>query len=222
MASGRWEVQADETFVPISRETLVVGENVLAIIGINATISGPDFGVIPRLLLWPRTVVTETTTARVLGETPVRVATMVVEIAGRVSPFMPTWTSATEWYADFELDRAATTIEVIGFDGDGDLFASASIDVVSTVFDPSPFQRADVTGDGAVDVHDALAILAYLFRQASIDCRDAADVDDDGRLTVADAIRILLYLYAGGREPARPFAAPGPDPTDDALGCKRL
>ena len=56
---------------------------------------------------------------------------------------------------------------------------------------------------------------------AAIACLDAADVEDDGRVTVLDAIRLVLYLFAGGQEPEAPFAAPGPDPTADGLGCGR-
>ena len=108
-----------------------------------------------------------------------------------------------------------------------------SVDVEVVVFDAvsavlpegftfaTEFRRGDVTADGRVEIIDVLIMLQYLYNLGSVSCVDAADVDDDGRVTVSDPIRLLLYLYSGGLEPAPPFAAPGPDLTDDSLGCER-
>ncbi len=82
-----------------------------------------------------------------------------------------------------------------------------------------PFVRGEVTGDGAVNLTDARAILDYLFRRGDLSCRDAADIDDDGRLTVSDPTRLMLHLFSGGAQPAAPFPAAGVDPTDDGLDC---
>jgi len=214
------EVGTSETRIPIPPETLLVGENVLAIIGLNVTIRNNDFGVVPRVLRRPRTVVTPTTTARLLGEAPVRVTTLEVSTGGGPSrPFTPTWTSEVTWQADFELDRAATTLEITGFDSLGQLVDAARIEVISTA--GSTFQRGEVTGDGTVNLTDALAILEFLSQHGPMDCLDAADADDDGRVTILDAIRLIFYLFAGGQEPAPPFATPGEDPTADALDCAR-
>jgi hypothetical protein len=161
---------------------------------------------------------TETATARVFGEAPFKVATMEVKVDAQAArPLTPTWTSEVAWHADVELDRAVTTIEVTGYDGLEQRVGSASIEVLSTAFDA--FQRGDVTGDGTVDVRDALSIVEFLFLHGPMACLDAADVEDDGRVTVLDTIRLILYLFAGGQEPAPPFEVPGQDPTDDALGC---
>ncbi len=82
------------------------------------------------------------------------------------------------------------------------------------------FTRADPNADGTVDIADAVYILNYLFAHRPLRCRDSADANDDGRLDVSDAIAVLAYLYAKGAPPPPPFAAPGPDPTDDALDCE--
>ncbi|MGH9360472.1 MAG: hypothetical protein ACRD2T_01040, partial [Thermoanaerobaculia bacterium] len=85
------------------------------------------------------------------------------------------------------------------------------------------FVRADASGDGNLQVSDAVGVLFTLFGGVATDCEDALDADDDGRLGVADALRILHYLFRGGPAPPAPFPAPGADPTEvgDALGCRR-
>lgn len=42
---------------------------------------------------------------------------------------------------------------------------------------------------------------------------------DDGNLDITDPIYILMFLFLGEKEPAKPFALCGLDPTDDALPC---
>ena len=57
--------------------------------------------------------------------------------------------------------------------------------------------RGDLTGDGTVDAHDAIAILeiAQGYRTAT-PAELRADPNDNGYLTVDDAIRILRSLAA--------------------------
>ena len=81
------------------------------------------------------------------------------------------------------------------------------------------FTRGDVTGDGAVDRDDLVALLHALFLGAAISCRDAADVDDDGRATVIDAVHLIEHLYRGGDPPRPPYPGCGFDLTDDDLDC---
>jgi hypothetical protein len=219
-ATGATEIILSKMFVPIPREMLVVGENVLAILGLNQNINGSDFAIVPQVYLKPTSIFTDQTTTRLQGDASVQVATLEVSRNGQPArPFKPTWNTVVSWEAEFELQEPTTTLEVTGFDTLGKVLGSESIVVVSTAFDL--FQRGDVTGEGVVDTNDALAILAFLFQHGSIACLDSADVEDDGRVTVLDAIRLVLYLFAGGQEPEAPFAAPGPDPTADGLGCGR-
>jgi IPT/TIG domain-containing protein len=83
------------------------------------------------------------------------------------------------------------------------------------------FIRGDGNGDGAVDISDAVAILAYLYLGgASPDCMDALDTDDDGTLSITDPIYLLNFLFQDGS----PIPAPGPEPgfdgTPDGLQCE--
>jgi hypothetical protein len=81
------------------------------------------------------------------------------------------------------------------------------------------FRRGDADGDGAMEITDALVILARLFLGGGAPgCPDAADANDDGELDLSDPIAILSRLFLGG-EVLPPPGAPdcGPDPTPDAL-----
>lgn len=81
------------------------------------------------------------------------------------------------------------------------------------------FLRGDANVDGAVDIGDAVRVLAHLFGGATLRCRDAADANDDGALDIADAVYVLAYLFARGKPPPEPFGALGSDPTADAIEC---
>ncbi|MBN1443301.1 MAG: DUF4397 domain-containing protein [Planctomycetes bacterium] len=110
---------------------------------------------------------------------------------------------------------ANSTIFAIGLAGDGSLAALPVIDVDGF------FLRGDANRDGELDISDPVAVLFHLFlTQPARFCSDAADVDDDGHLMLSDAIYSLNHLFAGGRQPAPPFPAPGIDATADLLGCE--
>lgn len=81
------------------------------------------------------------------------------------------------------------------------------------------FLRGDVNLDGRVNITDAVADLAALFRGARPPCDDAADANDDGALSIDDPLAILGYLFVGGELPAPGTLAPGADPTCDTLDC---
>jgi hypothetical protein len=70
-------------------------------------------------------------------------------------------------------------------------------------------QRGDVTGDKALDVSDAIAILGELFQGGSMACAAAADVNGDEAVDLSDAVYLLNYLFLGG-----------PAPTADAVECE--
>ena len=82
-----------------------------------------------------------------------------------------------------------------------------------------PFVRGDVNGDGAVDLSDAVGVLACFYLGSKMPCEDRVDANDDGQVDVTDAIRLLDYLYRGGPAPPAPFPAKGLDPTLDAFPC---
>ncbi len=86
--------------------------------------------------------------------------------------------------------------------------------------DGPEFLRGDVNADTFVDVSDAVATLAWLFRGSpSRPCADAADVDDDGAVTITDAVALLDFLFRLGPYPRVPYPDAGSDPTIDALVC---
>jgi hypothetical protein len=85
----------------------------------------------------------------------------------------------------------------------------------------SHFQRGDANSDAAINIGDAVFLLAALFSGgAQPTCADAADVNDDGSVNIADAIALLGFLFTGGAQPAEPFDVWEADPTPDGLDCK--
>jgi hypothetical protein len=84
----------------------------------------------------------------------------------------------------------------------------------------STFVRGDASGDGRVNVSDAIRLLLALFAGgAAPSCADAADANDSGGLDLADAIFLLHFLFQKGPAIPAPHPAPGIDPTADALEC---
>lgn len=82
-----------------------------------------------------------------------------------------------------------------------------------------PFIRGDVSGDGLVQINDAVFLLAFLFSGGEVpSCDDSADVNDDGAIAIDDAVALLSSLFLGGSVPA-PNPNCGTDPTADPLGC---
>lgn len=82
------------------------------------------------------------------------------------------------------------------------------------------FLRAEVNGDGSVDISDAVTILNYLFTDTGdVRCLRAADVDDNGELQITDAIRLLLVLFLDAPPIPVPTMACGLDATGDELPC---
>lgn len=83
------------------------------------------------------------------------------------------------------------------------------------------FVRGDASGEGTVDISDAVAILNYLFLGGSIrKCDDALDSNDDGSVDIGDPVFILNFLFAGSSKSIPPpYPRPGGDRTEDELRC---
>ncbi len=74
------------------------------------------------------------------------------------------------------------------------------------------FVRGRVNGDAAVDIADAVALLAYLFSGGDApEIPEASDVNDDGTVDLSDPIYLLDYLFKGGPAVPPPFPEAGPD-----------
>jgi hypothetical protein len=86
---------------------------------------------------------------------------------------------------------------------------------------PPEFIRGDADGNGKVNITDAVVILGHLFLgdPPLLTCPDAADADDLGTINITDSIYILGFLFLGSSAPPAPSPLPGPDPTEDRLGC---
>ena len=84
------------------------------------------------------------------------------------------------------------------------------------------FLRGDGSGDGNLDLVDAVCVLDWLFGGAAKPgCLAALDTNGDGQVDIADPVSFLNYLFAGGPAPVEPFPDCGPGLlTGDAeLGC---
>ncbi|MEE3053289.1 MAG: right-handed parallel beta-helix repeat-containing protein, partial [Planctomycetota bacterium] len=82
------------------------------------------------------------------------------------------------------------------------------------------FMRGEASGDGSIDITDAVTILSYLFAGAGISCATSGDSNDDGTVDITDAIYLLTWLFSGGNQPPPPVDGCGRDPTPDNLDCR--
>ncbi len=102
---------------------------------------------------------------------------------------------------------------------DGTLFEAAILAVGSAPTTGPVFRRGDIDQNGAIEITDAINLLAFLFQGGGTPrCQDAGDADDSGSIDITDAVNLLGYLFLGAEAPP----APGPevcgvDPTDDPL-----
>ncbi len=84
------------------------------------------------------------------------------------------------------------------------------------------FVRGDCTGDGEVDLADAVCELNWLFAGAATPgCVAALNSNGDDKVDIADPVSPLNFLFGGGPAPAAPFpdCGPGMLPADAELGC---
>ena len=82
------------------------------------------------------------------------------------------------------------------------------------------FRRGDASGDGRIQITDAIGILGHVFRREDLSCRKAADSNDDGRVNILDALGVLDLLFRQGEALPEPTTGCGEDPTEDGLACE--
>ena len=80
----------------------------------------------------------------------------------------------------------------------------------------APFIRGDATGNGVVNLSDAIAIAGV--QNGTTNCFRAADANGDGSIGVADSIYVLNYAFSGGGAPPAPFPLCGRDGPADLCG----
>ena len=115
---------------------------------------------------------------------------------------------------DRDVERTGNTFTIDG------RYATYYYEIVRSTQAPTLFVRGDGNADGAVDIADAIAVLSYLFSEATaLVCPDASDANDDGQVDIADAIAVLGHLFAGAGPLPAPFGGCGDDPTPDELDC---
>jgi hypothetical protein len=107
---------------------------------------------------------------------------------------------------------------------------SLDLDEIETLFVEGPsgpgdvepaFLRGDADASGALEVTDAVNILAFLFLGTFQPmCADALDWDDNGVIEIADSLGSLSAQFLGGAPaPAPGSDTCGVDATADALDC---
>ncbi|MEM7261899.1 MAG: hypothetical protein AAF488_07885 [Planctomycetota bacterium] len=109
--------------------------------------------------------------------------------------------------------------ELISTDHVTVLPSSVSVEI-PIVAAESLFLRGDTSGDGKVDLADAVLLLEELLAQsATSQCAHARDVDDTGAVDLADPIRLLAFLFAGGEILPPPYPYAGVDPSPNSVDC---
>ncbi len=82
------------------------------------------------------------------------------------------------------------------------------------------FVRGDPSGNGTVDLADAILILEHLFGDAADpDCLRTVDANDDGVEAISDPVFLLGYLLQDAPAPAPPFPDCGVI-SDSSLSCE--
>ncbi len=90
----------------------------------------------------------------------------------------------------------------------------------------TPFRRGDTTGDGNLNITDAVKVFGVLFLgDPAPGCQETLDANNDGDVNITDGIRILGFLFLGQPPPAAPgHEACGLDPDEPGspgdLGCE--
>ncbi len=142
-----------------------------------------------------------------------------------------TWASAGGWTGEMEMTSpVASSGEFIAADAvatiilkSGNLGGAVTGTQFDDIFVGEPstedpqFYRGDANGDGALDISDAIKIIASLFMGVNLSCQDAADANDDGEINLSDVIILLNFLFLNG---SLPSSTCGPDSTLDELDCE--
>ena len=124
-----------------------------------------------------------------------------------------------DWEAHGRLPPGRHVVTCLAFDGQGEAFGSATLELVAIAEKSTPFIRGDSDGSGRVNLRDVIWTFLAMDGTISLRCPDAADTNDSGSVDLTDLVHTAEFLFRRGAPPAAPFPQSGVDPTDDALGC---
>ena len=109
-----------------------------------------------------------------------------------------------------------------GMNYGADIFLPFTTPGTISIVDVS-FRRGDCTGDGALDIADAINTGDYLFLGADLPpCLAACDSNGDGNVDIGDVVFSLFYLFQQGPAPPAPFPDCSVPPTMPTLGCDEV
>jgi hypothetical protein len=102
-----------------------------------------------------------------------------------------------------------------------DNFMVGCLDYPTPIAEHMDFVRADINGDGAIDVTDAVGVANFLFLGIGPipTCRKALDSNDTGVIDISDIIYLLSWAFLGGPDIPLPNEC-GQDKTGDTLDCE--
>ena len=127
----------------------------------------------------------------------------------------PTPNSSVEFCDTFGVPPISTSVSVEGL-GVVPIQVGHDLPIVSP---GEVFLRAEVNGDGVVNIADMISMNAQLFLGDPSPCPAALDANGDGTGDVADIVFLGSYLFLGGAPPPGSFPACELVPPGDPGSC---
>lgn len=133
------------------------------------------------------------------------------------------WAEAGAWVV-----TSAETTRLVLNAAEGFLHGPDSYQAISAPAGEPVFHRGDATGEGTLELTDAVRIFGFLFLGGDApSCAETADANNDAAVDLSDGVSVLNFLFQGGPPPASPgpVSSPcGPDPDEPGspgdLGCE--
>ena len=104
-----------------------------------------------------------------------------------------------------EISGTPTVVGIVSLTARATDAVGAYTDKALTIDVMRGYVCGDASGDGSVDIGDAVFLISYVFREGSApDPVAAGDANCDGDPNVADAVYIINYVFRSGPEPCCP------------------
>jgi len=102
---------------------------------------------------------------------------------------------------DLEFEPGTYTADVVINNNDPDMDPT-TIDIQLDVMEYQAYECGDASGDGDVNVSDAVYIVNFAFSGGNPpDPYEAGDVNCDASVNVSDAVVIVNFAFGGGNAP---------------------